>query len=224
MAYSVQARTNMIENQLRPSGVTSAHILEVIAEIPRDEFVPETLREAAYLDEDVPLSDNRFLMEPRVFGRLLEAADIKPTDKVLDIACGTGYSSAVLSRLAKSVVAVESVGELAETARRNLRQLKSDAQLFCASLSGGYSLQAPYDVIFINGGVEQVPQELFEQLAQGGRIMAVRLNPDYRLTGHAGLGQAMCWTRIGDNVHEKRLFEASVPVLSDFENKAEFTF
>lgn len=220
MAYSAQARTNMISNQLEPSGVNSELVLRAIAEVPRELFVPDAFQESSYLDEDIPLGNTgRYLLEPRVFGRLLQAADIIPTSRVLDVACASGYSTAVISKLSNHVVAVESVGELSEIARRNLHQLQCSAELFNASIIGGYSLKAPFDVIFINGGVPEVPEELVEQLAEGGRIMGVLIE-----SPQSGMGKATRWTRMGKNIYAETLSDASAPMIPDFQNKPKFEF
>ena len=224
MAYSTQARVNMITNQLEPSGVSASRLLAAIEATTREKFVPKAFAETAYIDEDIPLGHGRFLMEPRIFARLVQEADIQKTDRILDIACGTGYSAAVFSQLSNNVVAVESVGELAEVARKNLRDIQGDVQLLCASVAGGYSLKAPYDIVFINGGVATIPQEIFEQLAENGKVIAIEAASAAAQHGTAGVGQAVCWTRIGDNIHKKILFEAATPLLDDFKAKAEFSF
>ena len=220
MAYSAQARTNMITNQLEPSGVVSQGLLEAIAKVPRELFVPKEFQEASYLDDDIPLGHgNRYLIEPRVFARLLQAAEVIQRHRVLDIACGTGYSSAILAELTEHIVAIESAGELAEVARRNLHELKASVELFNASLIGGYSLKAPYDLIFINGAVSFIPDELIEQLSEGGRIVGVLCeNP------HAGIGQAIRWTKMGERLHPEILFDATIPLLTEFEQKRNFEF
>ncbi len=220
MAYSAQARTNMITNQLEPSGVQSERLLKAIAEVPRELFVPDALSDSSYLDEDIPLGNTgRYLIEPRVFARLLQAADVKATSRVLDVACGSGYSSAVISKLTKNLVAVESVGELSEIARRNLHQLHCNVELFNASVISGYSLKAPYDIIFINGAIPCMPEELIGQLAEGGKIVAVLLeNPQ------SGMGQAVSWTKNDKNIHKEVLFDAASPMLVDFTRKTTFEF
>ncbi len=224
MAYSSQARVNMITNQLEPSGVSAVRLIAAMEAIPREKFVPEAFVEAAYIDEDIPLGHDRSLMEPRVFARLLQEVDIKKDDRVLDIACGTGYSAAIFSQLSDNVVAVESVGELAEVARKNLREMQSGVQLLCASIAGGHSLKAPYDLIFINGSVAEIPQEIFEQLAEGGRVIAIEASNITAQHGTAGVGQATCWTRVGADIHKQVLFEAATPLLEGFEAKAKFSF
>lgn len=224
MAYSKQARTNMITNQLEPSGVSAVSVIDVMKDVPREKFVPEEFKGSAYIDEDIPLGHGRFLVEPRVFAKILQAVDVQPTDKVLDIACGTGYSSVVLSRLAKSVVAVESIGELAEVARKNVRSMKANVELFCASITGGYSLKAPYDLILINGAIEQVPEEILDQMSNGGKLVAIIVGEQSKLQRNSEVGQVVCWTRTGDEIHKAVLFDAALPILPDFNRKPEFKF
>lgn len=216
MGYSTQARMNMVTNQLEPSGVTSDKLINALETVPRELFVPEDFSASAYLDEDIPLGSGRYLMEPRVFARLLQAADIRPLSRVLDIACASGYSSAVLAQLTDKLVAIESVSELAEMARRNLKQLHCDVDLFNASIIDGYTLKAPYDVIFINGAIESAPAMLLEQLAEGGRVFGI--------IKENNSGVAAKWTRAGKHLHQENLFDANVPLLPDFVAKKEFIF
>lgn len=176
------ARLNMVESQLRVNAVIDLNVLEAIAETPRENFVPEGRRSLAYMDECVKLADAsgpqkaaRYLMEPRVFGKLLQLVKVQPGDRVLDIGCGLGYSSAVLGKLAASVVALECDETLAAQASDRLRQLGlSNVSVETAKdLSQGYAKTAPYDVIILNGSVEHVPDALLSQLAEGGRLAAV---------------------------------------------------
>ena len=225
MAYSAQARRNMVTNQLEPSGVTSATVINAIEAVPREDFVPGDMQEAAYLDEDIRLDEERYVMEPRVFAKIMQAAEIIPEHKVLDVACGTGYSTAVIAELSDHVVAVESNGELAELARRNLRKRKKDIKLFCASIAGGYTLQAPYDRIFINGAIEVEPTELLDQLSVGGQLFAVQVSANTDLKSRSATGKLTCWTRGEDDLfHKTELFDAALPLLSDFSAKEVFEF
>ena len=157
--------------------------------VPRELFLPAAMQNAAYADAAVALGRGRCIMEPRVFGRLLQMADITATSRVLVVGGGSGYSTAVFSRLAQSVVMVESDTQFATQARENLAQLQSPAQVFTAALTVGQPAQAPYDVIFIDGAVQQVPQSLQNQLAPGGRIITV-LNAAGGFAGKSGLGRA----------------------------------
>jgi protein-L-isoaspartate(D-aspartate) O-methyltransferase len=224
MVYSVQARFNMIKNQLEPAGVSDELLLNTLASIPRESFLPEALAANAYLDEDIPLNEERYLVEPRVIAKMLQAAEIKKGEKILDIACGTGYSAAIMAELGGQVVAVESDGELAELARRNLRELKSKVELFSTSLSGGYALKAQYDLIFINGSIELLSDDIAEQCAEGGRILAVKAHEANGGIGVANLGTVTRWNKIDGQWHETKLFDASVPLLSDFRKKPQFQF
>ena len=174
MADFTAARRNMVESQIRTNAVTQEVLLTALAEIPREKFVPEALRGVAYIDEDLPLKKGRYLMEPLVLAKLLQLAAITPDDVVLDIGCGTGYSAALLSKLANTVVALESDPELAARATATLSELSIDnVVIVTAPLAGGYAKQATYDVIVFNGSVPRIPETIARQLADGGRLVAV---------------------------------------------------
>ena len=209
------ARENMIESQVRPNGITDTGVIDAMADVPREVFVPETVSSLAYMDEDVPLATGsngrkRYLMEPMAFARMLQAAAIKPEDCVLDVGCATGYSSAVLSRLAQLVVAVEDVSDLADAANENLLRLEiNNVAVFNSAVNEGHRAEAPYDVIIINGRAEQVPEALLAQLADGGRLVAV--------VGDTDTAQALVYTKANDVVASRYVFDATIPVLPGFE-------
>jgi len=211
------ARVHMVESQLRPAGVTDERVLSAMAAVPRERFVPETLQGVAYIDEDLPLGGGRHLMEPAVFARLLQAAAIKPTDVVLDIGPASGYSTAVLARLAAAVVAVESDAKLRDQATALLADLGIDnAALIDGRLGDGDPEQAPFDVIVLSGAVDQLPPALCDQLADGGRLVAV--------IGKAPLGRSTLIERDGDVLARRRLFDAAVPSLPGFQVERGFVF
>jgi protein-L-isoaspartate(D-aspartate) O-methyltransferase len=152
------ARLNMVEGQLRTNKVTDEAVLEGFLTTPRERFVPLQLRGIAYVDDDIPLGNGRVLMEPLVLARLLQVAAIGKQSKVLEIGCATGYATAILAKLAATVVAVESDKALAAAARANLAALGlGNVQLQEAPLADGWRAGAPYDVILINGGVAEIP-------------------------------------------------------------------
>lgn len=223
MVYAVQALNNMITNQLEPSGVHDPELLAAIRHVPREAFVSDSLKQTAYLDEELPLGHNRSLMEPRIFGKILQYLQIQPGDKVLDLAGGSGYSTAIMTKMGAQVTALESVGELAEQARQNLRELKLDAQIFGAALTGGYSLKAPYDIIFINGAVDIIPDELFAQLGDKGRLVTFEANVRPIGSSHVS-GQAVCYHCENGNTEKVILFDCAVTLLTDFQKRETFVF
>lgn len=168
------ARRNMLESQLRPNGIDDPNLLAAMGELPRERFLPERLRGIAYVDEDVAIGGGRFIMEPLVLARLIQLADVRNTNKALDIGCGTGYATAVLGRLCHNVIALDNDPKLAGEASRLLRDLGiRNARVLGGPLEQGYAPGAPYDVILLNGAVELIPNIIAGQLAEGGRLVAV---------------------------------------------------
>lgn len=212
------ARFHMVEGQIRPNRVTDPRLVAALREIPREQFVPKPMRGIAYVDEDLAIGGGRYLMEPMVLARLLQEAEIGPEDVVLDIGCATGYSAAVMARLATTVVAVESDPELAARATETLAALGLDnAVVVQSALTEGYPAQAPYDVILIDGAVSEVPRHLLEQLTEGGRLVTVVAPP-------RAVSQARLYTRFGDTFPSRVLFDANTRLLPGFEPKPRFEF
>jgi protein-L-isoaspartate(D-aspartate) O-methyltransferase len=204
------ARLNMVENQIRTNRVSDERVLAAIAAVPRECFVPKRLHGNAYVDQDIALGGGRYLMEPVVFARLLQVAEIGPGDVVLDIGCGTGYSAAVLGKLAGTVVALESDAALAKQAIEALTRLDVDnAAVVEGPLEGGYPRQAPYDVIVIGGAVDAVPAALTDQLVEGGRLVAV-------VNASPSVGNIEVIHRLYGGLSRRKLFDAVVPILPGF--------
>ncbi len=216
------ARANMVENQVRPNKVTDFRVLDAMAAVPRERFVPKKFAGIAYVDEDIAVSPGRYLMEPMVLARLLQAAAIESGDVVLDIGCATGYSTAVLARLADTVVAVESDTDLAETAVALMTELDADnTAVVTGELAEGYANQAPYDVIVLGGAVDEVPRALSDQLVEGGRLVAVVTGGD---GGGNRVGRATLMRRLHGALSSRVLFDASVPPLPGFAIERGFVF
>ena len=215
--YAV-ARHNMVESQIRANNVTDPAIVDAFQAVPRELFVPKQARGIAYVDEDLPLGGGRFLMEPMVFARLLMMAEIGPDDLVLDVGGATGYGAAVLARLAAAVVAVEENEELAKTATETLSGLGVDnAVVVEGPLTEGYPKQAPYNVIVIEGGVEEIPSALREQLADGGRLVAV-------VRSERGVGKATLFQSRGGGFSGRAVFDAATPEQAGFAKQPGFVF
>ncbi len=218
MSQYAAARLNMVEGQLKPNKIVTEAILEAMGEVPREAFVPKSMRGIAYVDEDIAIGNGRYLTEPMVLGRLVESLQIDSGDIVLSIGCGTGYSAAVLARLSNTVVAIEEDSDLAQQATETLAHLGVDnAVVIEAPLTGGYAQQAPYQAILIEGAVAEVPASILDQLSEGGRLAAV-------VSPHGGLGKATLFQRIGGVVSHREVFDASVPLLPGFEPVPVFEF
>ena len=212
-----KARHNMVLSQLRPGGVCDERVIAAIEAVPREAFVPELKIGVAYVDEDLPIARGRYLMEPLVFGRLLVAAAVGSSDVVLDVGCGSGYSAAVLGHLAGTVVALEENEALAAQADTALAKLGVDnVAMVQKPLATGYSEQGPYDVIVIEGSVPEVPDELVDQLADEGRLVAV--------VGASGIGQCTLIRRHGGPLSRQVTHDAATPPLPGFTTRPAFVF
>jgi protein-L-isoaspartate(D-aspartate) O-methyltransferase len=216
MSVHETARLNMIENQLRPNKVTDERVLAAFDHIRRELFVPEALRGIAYIDEDLPLGGGRFIMEPLVAARLLQAAALERTQTALVVGAGSGYEAAVMALLGRGVVALEEDLDLARQARAALvEQGIAAVSVVEGPLRQGWRARAPYDVILFGGAIAEVPAEIADQLADGGRLLAV-LRPE------GGIGRALLMTRSGGVFGRRFLFDAATPVLPGFAAKPAF--
>ncbi len=211
------AREHMVESQIRTSDVTDLRVVKAFRTVKREMFVPKSSKALAYADVNIELEDNRVVMKPRDISKLIQAADIKQTDIVLDVACGRGYSTAILSMLADTVIALEDTEERVEKATANLAEAGADnAVVVKGDLKSGAREHGPFDVIFINGAVGEVPQVWLDQLANNGRLVAIVQK------GH--IGHASIFTKSGDTVGDRVEFDASAPVLPDTQVEKAFAF
>lgn len=211
------AREAMVDCQVRPSDVTRYPIIEAMLSVPREEFLPEALRPVAYLGEHMPLAPGRVLLDPRVFAKMLDALNVTDSDLVLDIGCGYGYSTAVIARMAEAVVALESDAALAAKAETLLaRHSVDNAVLETGPLNAGVPAQGPYDAIIVEGGVEDLPEAITDQLKPGGRIVAIFVE------GRGG--QARLGVKMAHGITWRRIFDASAPKLNGFEVAKSFVF
>ena len=204
----------MVDTQVRPSDVTKFPIIEAMLHVPREQYLPVALRDVAYIGENINLGGGRVALEPRTLAKMLDALDIQPGDAVLDLGCGLGYSTAVLARLAGSVVGVESDASYAEQARHNLADNGVDnATVIAGELAAGAPTSAPFDVIILQGAVVQVPVDILTQLKDGGRIGAIFAEG---ALGVVRIGHKTA-SATGGHVDWRFNFNAGAPVLAGFE-------
>lgn len=205
----------MVDTQVRPSDVTKFPIIDAMLQVPREAFVPESQREAAYIGENLDIGGGRTLLEPRSFAKMIDALNIEPSDVVLDIGSGYGYSTAVLAKMCDFVVGLEDDESRAEEAQAILSQQGADnaASVFGA-LADGAAKSGPYDVIIIQGSVEEIPPALIAQLRDGGKIAAI--------FSEGALGVVRIGQKRGEAVNWRFSFNASAPVLPGFEKEASF--
>lgn len=204
------ARMMMVDTQVRPADVTRYPVIEAMLAVPREVFVPAPRRAVAYVGENMPLPGGRVLLEPRTIAKMIDALDIQPRDLVLDVGCGTGYSAALVGRMAGAVLALEDDPARAAEAEASLAAAGADnVAVVSGPLASGWAAQAPYDVILISGGaVESVPETITVQLAEGGRIAA--------LFAEGALGTVCIGHAAGGQISWRRAFNAHAPVLPDF--------
>jgi protein-L-isoaspartate(D-aspartate) O-methyltransferase len=211
------ARRKMVENQIRTTDVTAHSVLQAFLSVPREMFVPEKAKLLAYTDAAIELVPGRFLMEASPLAKLLQLAGIGKSDTVLEIGAGTGYVTALLSALAGSVVGLEGDEALQAQADANLSALGCDnVAVVKGDLEAGCPAQAPYDLIFFNGSVEEVPSALVDQLRDGGRLVAV--------VGYGNAAQAQVMVRERGLVSQSSHFNTSVKPLPGFRKAKEFLF
>jgi len=215
MADNSTRRIMMVDTQIRPSDVTKFPIISAMLGVERERFVPDAAQEIAYMDGPVKFGTGRAMLEPRVLAKMLEGLDIQPDEMVLDLGCGLGYSSAVIARMAEAVVAQDDDEDLIVEAESRLGAAEADnVAVVMGVLAEGAPKHGPYDVILIEGAVEEMPQLILDQLKDGGRIAAIFMDGSLGVCriGHKALG----------SVNWRDNFNATAPVLPGFARQSEF--
>jgi protein-L-isoaspartate(D-aspartate) O-methyltransferase len=215
MTDFVAARRHMVDGQVRTSDVTDLRVISAMLEVPRERFISQASAALAYLDLDVPVGGSRRLLRPMVFAKLIQAAEIEATDRLLDVGCAGGYSAAVLARVAAQVVALEQDAGLAKAAEESLSS-QPNVDVVSGPLAGGWPKGAPYDVVVLEGATEVVPHALYEQLKDGGRLVCV--------LGSGPGSKAMLCRRSGGEVGGRPVFDASAALLPGFTKTPVFAF
>ncbi|HWK87802.1 MAG TPA: protein-L-isoaspartate O-methyltransferase [Xanthobacteraceae bacterium] len=220
MVDFVRQRQAMVDGQIRVNDVTDPRIIEAMLSLPREQFVPRSRVDLAYIDEDIEIREAfgaapaRYLMEPMTLAKLVQALEIDSDDRALVIGCATGYSAALLARLAREVIALESEEALAAEARRVVKQ--RNVTFVNGALNAGWPYNAPYNAILLDGSVEFVPDAITAQLADGGRLVAV--------VGQGRAAKALLHVRSGGVVSARPLFDAAIPALPGFARPPQFVF
>ncbi len=216
------ARQHMVASQVRPNKVTDPRILEAMRHIPRERFVPANMLARAYADEDVPLGNGRYLTEPMVIARLVQATSARPGDRALVVGAGSGYGAALLAACGAHVTALEQDPDLIAQARAVLPELAPSVMLVTGPLTAGWKGAAPYDIVLIDGAAEDIPAGLIDQVKRdGGRIVAVRVFPG--AVSHAALGEVVAAAG-AVRVAWQPLFDCATPALPAFRRAPSFVF
>ena len=212
------ARQHMIDSQIKTNKVTDPSVIEALAALPREVFVAEAQKKLAYIDRAVAIGAGRRMTEPMVLARLLHAAHLKPNETALVVGAGTGYSAAILSRLVKKVVALESVPELVARAKTILAELGiGNVSVVTGDLAAGRAGDGPYDFILVDGAAELVPEALTAQLADRGRLAVV-------IKDQGVVGRGTLCTRADGVVSQRAIFDADAEVLPGFTRPQRFVF
>ncbi|WP_298842804.1 protein-L-isoaspartate O-methyltransferase [uncultured Roseobacter sp.] len=210
-------RTMMVDTQIRPSDVTKFPIIDAMLTVRREDFVPASHREAAYMGENLPLAPGRVMLEPRTLAKMLDALDVSNAELVLDIGVGLGYSSAVIAHMAEAVVAVEEDPDMARDAQEALSEAGADNVIMHEGpLTEGAAQHGPYDVMVVQGGVRELPDALMDQLKEGGRIACLFVE--------GALGEVRIGRKSDGAVSWRMSFNAGAPVLPGFDRAAAFEF
>jgi protein-L-isoaspartate(D-aspartate) O-methyltransferase len=214
-----QARRMMVDSQLRTFDVNDIPVLDAFDSVPRERFVPEGRESLAYIDQDLLVgagSVRRFMLSPMILARMIQTLAVRPGTRVLDVAAGRGYASAVLATLGARVTALESDPELAGAARETLRSLGFEVAVVEGPLADGAPQAAPFEAILVNGAVEVRPDGLLHQLAEGGRLVCVQ--------GRGRSAKATIYVRSGDAFGIRTVFDAAAPSLAEFAATPGFVF
>ena len=213
------ARKNMVENQIRANKVTDIKIIDAFSNVEREIFVPEPYREISYNDEDILLSRNRFMMKPMILARLFQSLSLKGSENILHIGSNSGYASAILSQLCYAFISIENDKKLYEKSINIFSEIGFDNVVpLHGSMEIGVPKEAPFDVIFIEGSVEEKPNSLFDQLNNNGKLIVV-LKPL-----NANIGKANLFFKLNNEIGNEILFDAQVSKLSIFKSKPKFNF
>ncbi len=215
MSDNATRRRMMVDNQIRPSDVTKFPIIEAFLSVKREYFVPSENRDMAYVGEHIQIGNNRVILDPRTLAKMLDAVDVTDSELVLDVGASYGYSSAIIAYLAEAVVALESEDKLANEMQNALIEHGIDNVIVeQGPLLDGAASHAPYDVIFLQGGVEFIPEQIVSQLKEGGRMVALFME--------GALGSVKIGYKLKERLNWRFAFNAGAPVFSDFEKEKTF--
>ena len=216
MTDFVQKRIAMVDTQVRPSDVTKFPIINAMLTVAREQFIPDKLKSIAYVGDHIPLGKNRVLLDPRIFAKMLDALEVKSNQLVLVIGCGNGYGVAIISQIAEAVVGVDDPEFCLEAEECLASQEVDNAYIVEGSLEDGDSKHGPYDSIFIEGGVEELPETIVGQLKDGGKIITLFVE--------GSVGKVMLGVKSGDAIAWRFEFNGMAPILKGFEKVKKFNF
>lgn len=218
MIDTAEMRQSMVKCQIQPCDVTSAQIAGAFSQIPKEKFAPRQLKRIAYMDDEFPLPHGRFMLRPQILAKMISVANPTAQDRVLHIGCGLGYGTAILSLLSNFVVGLESYTDLSQQAEEILSELDTQGvEIVNGPLNQGWDEYAPYSLILIEGRIDVLPNDLIDQLQEGGRIVAIKQQAN-------GRSECVLIQKNQGVLTEISQFDARCPYLEGFQKAQEFVF
>ena len=211
-----QARREMVDCQIRTADVTNYSILKAFSRVAREKFVPDDASSIAYCETNIHLGEDRYLLEPRIFAKMLELLKVNSNDLILDIGCGFGYSSAIISEMAELVISLEEKFFFKSAQKLLLEASADNTIVYEGKLSEGINYQEKVDALIIQGGVQTIPLKIKNQLKNGGRLVAIFIN--------GFKGECRIGVKKENQIHWNHGFDAYVPLLKNFSKNEEFIF
>ena len=214
----------MIDGQLEPNQVLSPQILSAMGTTAREAFVPAAYTQAAYLDEPIPIAEQRYMLPPLLIGQMLEAADIRPASKVLVMHDGTGYVAALLAQMGCSAFLLEETQELANRARLTLSQHGfGKVEVHAGALDMALAASKPYDHIIVLGAAQRLPECWTKQLADGGRLTYIAARAEVP-TSDFVRGNIVTLSKAGETISQSQFEDVCAPVIASLIHKGGFQF
>lgn len=216
MPNYLQFRKNMVDCQIAPIGPVDDMVRDAFLDVPRETFVPLKIQHISYMDDNLPLGGDRYMLRPSMLARMVDALNLTGHEQVLHVACNTGYLSAILSKLAKFVIAIDDDQSLTKQAEVNLSKTSVlNVEVVHVDLKGGCEKYGPYDAIIIEGKTEVLPGEILHQLKDGGRLVTIMPCPGYA-------DEVILYERVGDNYSRLPIINGTAPIISSYAKEQEF--
>ncbi len=209
-------RKNMVDSQLKPNKIVNKNLIDAFLRVPREIFLSKKIINQSYVDDNIDLTKNRYMLNPMIISRLIQALNVKQNDTILVLGSNVGYSSVILSYLCNTVIGIEAIKSFYEFSTSVLMKLDvNNVAIIKGKIEYGFPDQHPYDNILIEGGVNFVPERILNQLADNGKLVTVEVD-------EGNIGKAVIFKKQKNNYSKSFLFDANVPLLDVFKKKYSF--